>query len=321
MISRRQLREWTGYARTSIRLDLALLTSPALAWRNRLRIPAAKYLSAIEVLGRRRACIRIGALKIDVRSISDLGTLHSAITDIQQILVPAGILAAENFDDRDSPAAAGTVETAGTVEAAARNRLNVIDVGANIGQFAAALLLAAPDAHLTCFEPDPAVFRRLSANLAGSDADLRCQAVMSETGEAPLYRNDLSVMSTMRPDQDTPRYTGAEDESVMVPVTTLDAAITGHEPVHLLKIDVEGAEYETLSGATNLLRRTSYLLVEMSLSRATTPSNLRMLELIVGVCPDAHILCFGRPLGDPVAPACQDVLIALNPEMGPTPQR
>lgn len=306
MISRQQLREWTSFVTTSLRLDLVLLSSPALSWRHRLGIPAAKYPAAIAILRRHRACIHIGALNMDVRSISDLGTLISAIADIQEVLVPANVLKAE------TPHHQRTADAAAAIGTVVGGRLNVIDVGANIGQFAAALLLAAPDTHLTCFEPDPEVFRRLSANLAGNGADLRCQAVLSEVGEGSLYRHDLSVMSTMRPLQDTPRYTGPEGETVLVPVTTLDAAITGHEPVQLLKIDVEGAEYETLAGATSLLRRTRYLLVEMSLSRGSTPSNMRMLELIFQTCPDAHILRFGRPLGTPTAPACQDVLIWLG---------
>ena len=83
-------------------------------------------------------------------------------------------------------------------------------------------------------------------------------------------------------------------------------------PVDLVKIDVEGFEIEVLRGATALLGRTRYLLIELSLGREDSTANLEVLRTST-TSPRARIVRMGRPLGNPNAPICQDVLIDLDP--------
>jgi FkbM family methyltransferase len=284
----------------SLRLDAALARSRHLPRITRLRLLAGKYAAIPALLRGRHAHLPVGGIRMHLRTLSDLGTLQSAIVDAHDTLVPAGVLSAEG-------------------------RLRVVDIGANIGQFAAAVLLFAPRARLTCFEPDPETFARLGTNLGGTNALLHNAGLLDRQGRQFLHRHRLTVMSSFRQPgtvDDGTLSGGGSDTSdgyivgrVEVPVTTLDAVLPDDDPIDLVKIDVEGAEWDVLAGATRTLRRTRFLLVEVSLDRPTTHTNLHLLQRICRLRPAARIVRLGRPLGPAASPVCQDVLI----DMGASP--
>ena len=66
-----------------------------------------------------------------------------------------------------------------------------------------------------------------------------------------------------------------------VTVDTLDR-LNSYEPPYVLKLDVEGGERAVLEGATDTLRRTEFLLMEISVMRrlATEPSFAEMIGFI-----------------------------------------
>ena len=273
-------------APASLRLDAALARCRHLPAGTRTRLLIGKYAALAHLARGRPAQLRVGPLTVSVHNLSDLGTLQSAIVDVQHTLIATDLLRTEHAP-------------------------RVIDVGANLGQFAAAVLLAAPHARLDCFEPDPASHARLTATLAGTAAPCRGHqlALADHTGTATLHRHPLSVMSTLHPDSAAPYTAG----TVTVPVTTLDAALPDDDPIDLVKIDVEGAESDVLAGAHRTLTRTRHLLIELSLHRATRHTNLDVLDQIRTACPTAQIHTIGRPLGPAHRPTCQDILIALHP--------
>jgi len=171
----------------------------------------------------------------------------------------------------------------------------VIDVGANVGQFAIAAAKLFPGCHVHSFEPLPECAERLSryARKLGS-ITVYPIALGDVEGELSLNRNSYSLSSSFlplaRPHREA--FPGAREVgSVRVQVSTLDrvygrgldgdggplphpllgqgegteeeglSALRG--PV-MLKLDVQGFEARVLRGAEKTLARTDYMVLEAS---------------------------------------------------------
>ena len=131
----------------------------------------------------------------------------------------------------------------------------VIDVGANIGVYALPWAAMNADVTVHCFEPNPAVRRRLARNVAlnrlAARIRLHAEALSDHAGTATLYGND--DMSSLNKGV----YTGAgQAVPTEVPLARLDD-ILGIEgpPLSLMKIDVQGHELEVLRGADAVISR------------------------------------------------------------------
>lgn len=120
----------------------------------------------------------------------------------------------------------------------------VVDGGANVGAFA--ILAARAGAHVEAVEPHPETFGHLERNTA--DLDVRCvQAAL--VAEAATATVTLAVGA-----ESTHHRVDGGDAGVRVPALALADAIG--EGCDLLKLDVEGSEFELLLKAeTDVLRR------------------------------------------------------------------
>lgn len=126
---------------------------------------------------------------------------------------------------------------------------DVVDLGANVGLFAARA--AAVARRVVSFEPSPAIFEQLALNVGKlENVSAVCAGVAGRVGTLRLYRPasaGTSGSSSMFKDADY-----VSDDFDEVPVTTLDAIFEEHaiRACDLLKIDIEGMEYETLLEAS-----------------------------------------------------------------------
>lgn len=124
-----------------------------------------------------------------------------------------------------------------------------IDVGANVGSYTI-LASGAAGAETICFEPVPQTFQHLLDNvylnrLAGT-VTAHNVAVGAKAGEVEMM-SDQDTVNRVVPGGES--YSGAK---VMVPVITLDEALSGRVP-KMIKIDVEGFETLVLQGAARTL--------------------------------------------------------------------
>jgi FkbM family methyltransferase len=138
--------------------------------------------------------------------------------------------------------------------------MTVIDVGANVGVFA--LHSAAAGAQVIAVEPNADAYRRLRAAVKANGLEARIvtinAAVGAEAGRGRMVvPRGQSVLGFV--DTSSPR-SGADH----VVVITLDDLIARRqiERIDLLKIDVEGAEYEVLRGSTRALRLVDRVIFE-----------------------------------------------------------
>jgi FkbM family methyltransferase len=134
--------------------------------------------------------------------------------------------------------------------------MTVIDVGANIGQYAMlASTRVGPHGRVHCFEPHPGVYQVLTRNLRRSgcaNVVARPLALAATPGARDLF---LQPIDNVGATSFKPRDTALPGSRVRVKATTLDAYVKARRlgRVDLIKIDVEGAELEVLEGAARTL--------------------------------------------------------------------
>ncbi|WP_439124415.1 FkbM family methyltransferase [Marivita sp.] len=140
----------------------------------------------------------------------------------------------------------------------------VFDIGAHLGDRTASFLRLG--ASVVAVEPQPRVFRalRLLHGRKPNVALLPC-AIGKEVGEVMLHLNTRNpTVATVAPDfitaaTDAPGWADQVwDDSVTVPVTTLDALIVRYGVPDFMKIDVEGHEAEVLGGLSTAVAALSF---------------------------------------------------------------
>ena len=151
---------------------------------------------------------------------------------------------------------------------------NVLDVGANVGQFSGPFREAFPTGVIHCFEPVAATFARLSRRFE-SDGQVHCHnlGLGSREGEARIFVNPDDTESSL-----TTRYGAYREEKVKLSTVDEFCQRQGLKQVDFVKIDTEGFELEVLKGATRMLagHKISLLLVETEL----TPSKRIFIPLL-----------------------------------------
>lgn len=151
----------------------------------------------------------------------------------------------------------------------------VIDVGANVGQFATAVRGLSPDVYIHSVEPNPVVYKTLAA-LAANDKRLLTHecALGRSRGKVMLNVTAASDFSScLRVNEfgsqrfnDSVELTGA----VEVDLKTLDEMVDGIPPDAagsrlLLKLDTQGFDMEVLLGAAEVLKNVQVIVTEASL--------------------------------------------------------
>ncbi len=127
-----------------------------------------------------------------------------------------------------------------------------IDVGANLGMHSLVLAACVSDGgKVHAFEPVPSIYARMGENLelnGVTNVELHPEALGSMRGEVVFDTNpsDFNIgKGRMKPQGD-----------ITVPMGTLDDCLGAETlPVSMIKIDVEGHEFEVLKGGVNLMEK------------------------------------------------------------------
>ncbi len=153
----------------------------------------------------------------------------------------------------------------------ARESQVVFDLGANVGLYSLLAASANIDANIHAFEPTPEIFSAFLENLnlnSFRNVIANQKAVGRTTGTAILKRcrgdsasnGGMNFVSDAASDETGP----VQD---VIDIVTLDdyCSEKGISHIDLMKIDIEGGEYDALKGAQQLLSRKAidYLFVEL----------------------------------------------------------
>jgi FkbM family methyltransferase len=130
----------------------------------------------------------------------------------------------------------------------------IVDLGASVGVFSVYAAATSRNSRIYAYEPMPDSYRLAQENVRinGQEQAIRCfnHAVGGEAGARDLYvaGTDFFFPTLLGPDD-----TGgnAQAEHISVHCTTLAEIIeaNGLDRIDMLKMDIEGAEYEFLYGA------------------------------------------------------------------------
>ncbi len=135
-----------------------------------------------------------------------------------------------------------------------RPGMHVLDVGANIGYFTMlAASLVGPSGSVTAIEPNADSARLLEASRRANSFDnviVIQVAAGRELGLLVLNTSYSNAMTSATPDDPS-----ALIGSTTVPSFRIDDLIPRTKDIDLVKIDVEGAEYNALLGASDLITR------------------------------------------------------------------
>jgi FkbM family methyltransferase len=155
---------------------------------------------------------------------------------------------------------------------ASRGVTVLLDVGANVGQYALRTRHAGYRGRIVSFEPMLAAFTELSARAAGEPAwECRRQALGSSAEEAEIHVSRNSYSSSLLEMEDRHLRTAPDSAYVgteRIPVLPLDSiwdeVVSGSDRP-FLKIDVQGFELEALRGAKRSLPTLLGVQCELSL--------------------------------------------------------
>lgn len=130
----------------------------------------------------------------------------------------------------------------------------MVDLGANIGMVSLDWASRLPGVVVHAYEPHPDTFATLAANITANQMSERLriykEAVSGQPGTLVL-----GMVSGISVDASAYGESAQFDESasVRVPAVSLDQVVArcaSHGPINLVKMDVEGAEADTLEGAS-----------------------------------------------------------------------
>lgn len=186
----------------------------------------------------------------------------------------------------------------------------VLDVGANVGQYARALRRAGYGGRIVSFEPVASAHARLADAAAGDPAWTVAprMALGAADGEAEIHVSNRTDMSSLLPIRGEALAALPKARSVgrePVPVRRLDgvyAEYAGAGARAFLKIDTQGFERAVLDGAGAVLAELQGLQLELSLIPLYhgEAGYLEMIDRLAGSGFEIHLLVpgfFSKRLG------------------------
>jgi len=238
--------------------------------------PAKKKKSPLGSLGRHVRDWFIRAFPLEMRSASGLTV---RLRNRSELAVYRSI-----FVERVYPFDAFAREI-GTTSAPV-----VFDVGANTGQFAAAIFDHWPQARVHSFEPQSSLVPRIKelAAINGLQDRLTINwcAIGARAGEADFFQNRSPISASLIREKAARRSVRRVSK---VPVKTLDdyAQAQGIRQVDILKLDVEGVELDAMCGARQILSGVRLMFLEVHPPFSTFSQAVTLLRLsgLICVCP------------------------------------
>lgn len=146
----------------------------------------------------------------------------------------------------------------------------VIDIGANVGDFAKEFRNILPNAKILCFEPIPSIFKKLVFNLGNLDNIEFFNMGLGKVKETTeINVNEFSPSSSLLElsEYHYKSYSFARDtKKETIKIERLDDVLKLYEIDKniLIKIDVQGFEDKVIAGGAAIIQSASVILIEIS---------------------------------------------------------
>ena len=197
-----------------------------------------------------------------------------------------------------------------------RPGMSVVDIGANIGYFTMlAASLVGSEGRVLAVEPNPRNVRLLEASRRANHFNhvtVAQTAAGRETGLLTL-NTSFSNGTTSAPPDELGQFLITES----VPCMRIDALLNAGDQVDLIKVDVEGAEFNALLGAEETIRRCRPLIIsEFSPSMMLGISNISGEEYLRWLMALGYDLSVVEPDGSLTpTPSDDDVMLIYQSRM------
>ena len=136
-----------------------------------------------------------------------------------------------------------------------KDNSNCIDVGCHEGSILKEILFLAPKGNHFAFEPIPKMYKGLLESFGNfKNVHIHDLALSDIEGETSFqYVVNHPAYSGLR----NRKYPQLEEkiQEIVVKINLLDNIIPDDNPIHFMKVDVEGAEYLVFKGAVKILSR------------------------------------------------------------------
>lgn len=119
----------------------------------------------------------------------------------------------------------------------------IVDLGANVGASVLFFRRRWPEAEIVAVEASPRLADVLEGNVRGLRVEVHRAAVSAGDGTVTFYEHEQSWAGSVA---------GGDGVAVTVPALPLDALLD--RPADLVKVDIEGGEFDVLPAATRLDR-------------------------------------------------------------------
>ena len=139
----------------------------------------------------------------------------------------------------------------------------VIDIGANMGTYAYSIAKKiSPDGTVFAFEANPVTASQLKKNLKLSNVTIETCALSSEVGQKDFFMHTVGTGPTSSIEYFEELDEDGELESTMVQCNTLDEYCTANKLTpNLIKIDVEGHEFQVIMGGIQTIKKHSPIII------------------------------------------------------------
>jgi FkbM family methyltransferase len=142
----------------------------------------------------------------------------------------------------------------------------LIDIGVNQGT--PDIYAAFPDSKMLLIDPQEIILKNLDEwQRKKYDIEVMQTALGSTIGRRIFYTSNISARSSFLKRKDSRR--NEKITKINISMTTLDQimAINNYKSPLGIKIDTEGYEYEILRGATNTLKNSAFIIIEISIKK------------------------------------------------------
>lgn len=150
----------------------------------------------------------------------------------------------------------------------------IFDVGSHLGYYTIlAAKYYAPNSTIYAFEANPdqakIIEKNIAANVAHKDIKLINSIVTNHPGEEEFAIHDANRgASKMMFDRKDPSWSFTSYSIVKLPAIKLDDIYTKETPVDIIRMDIEGAEFSALEGASNILDRSPEVIIIMEANKS-----------------------------------------------------
>jgi FkbM family methyltransferase len=174
------------------------------------------------------------------------------------------------------------------------NARTFVDVGANAGFYSLSLAIRNPEVEIISVEPNAEVSSILARNIKINNLDKRITIVNSAVGSIVEESRTLfipKITDTGGGSLNNLHHEEGKPITREIKVDTLDNLISNMEPVDLMKIDVEGFEFEVIKGSENLIEKWHPIIFVELLRKWMAPFNSHPQD-VVNFLSNRDYLCF-----------------------------